>query len=996
MKFRVLSILLLFLAVTAGVAYAGPVERPGARKEIKPDIVPNMVIVKFKHQPNIPSGAVATGVSSVDRVLQRVMASRVEALVPSVSLKKSTQPEARSIARIVTIHYAAPVDPVTLAKEIAADPAVEYAEPMINFRPLYTPNDPRLAQQWAVTAMKMAEAWDITKGDSTIVIGYVDSGVNYTHEDLAQSIWINPGEWGINGELSNNGIDDDGNGYIDDWRGWDFIGNGTIQQPNPDNNPMDFNGHGTNGASIAAARTDNGLGIAGIGFHTKVLPIKVQDDAAAGGMAGYPGIVYAADMGCKVINCSWGANGFASKAMQDVVDYAYSKGALVVAGAGNSVIDNDVNPFLPSNLRGVLSVSSQEPDNSASNWAAYGSSVHVFAPGKDVLAARASFGYQTVTGTSFAGPMMSGLAALIFSQHPDWTPDQVMKQIRVTTEPFGATRNPDFYGRPNAEKALSMNQTLSDIPGVWVSSFTVTTAAGDYFSERGQTAQISVELTNALAPTSPNATVSFAVKDGSATIANPTQTLGAVATKGKKTINFSMTLNPDYRFTEAYIPVVLTITDGEYVDYEVIRVIVFLDEGWHTAVDLRYPYNSVDMPDRWTTWVSGNFTQNGVVQQDIALRTTDGGSTWMFAFGTGFPSPKGVYCIDGIDGDRALVGTGPADGNAEIYRTSDGGANWTGASVAAMTPFVNWIHMYDGNNGIYQGDPKNNVWGLGKTTNGGQTWTPIATPLSAPANEAGWNNSYDVVGDNVWFGTNNSRIYKSTDRGETWTSYATPSRHSLDISFRDANVGIARFGRNNDTGTDTLAVTTDGGVTWTILSSINGGFGSVFFERGGKRLWYLKDNNAFVSTDVGATWGVFPAPPGMDFVSDADMHTDGFLTVAFAAGIQIYKLEAPFEAVTSAGSASAVPTGLAIKQVYPNPATASAGITVQFTTPQPQAVTLALYDMNGRHLRTAVSATLDTGSHSARIATDGLSAGSYVVRLSTASASATTQVTLVR
>jgi serine protease len=407
MKSTILYLLLLTMAATAAPAFAGQPERPKAGKETTADVVSNMLIVKLKHEPSLLPGAVATGVRSLDMILQRINATGVEALHASPSLKKNASPEARSIARIMVLRYDADVDPYTLAKEVALDPAVEYAEPVINFQALYTPDDPRLNQQWALSMMNMFDAWDITKGDSTIVIGFVDTGVNYTHEDLAQSLWINPGEWGVNGELANNGIDDDNNGYIDDWRGWDFIGNGTAQQPNPNNNPMDFNGHGTNGASIAAARTDNGLGIAGIGFHTKLLAIKVQDDAGQGGFYGYPGILYAADMGCKVINCSWGGNAFISQAMQDVIDYARSKGALVVGGAGNNLIDNDEMPFLPANLRHVLSVSSQEPDGTASNWAAYGSSIGIFAPGKDVLSARGGFGYQNVTGTSFAAPMMS-------------------------------------------------------------------------------------------------------------------------------------------------------------------------------------------------------------------------------------------------------------------------------------------------------------------------------------------------------------------------------------------------------------------------------------------------------------------------------------------------------------------------------------------------------------------------------------------------------------
>jgi subtilisin family serine protease len=985
MRLAVPLLVLCFVMTAASDGIAKERPRPATiASTVSNDIVPGMLFVKLKETQQLAPGATTTGVAGVDRILDRALVSSVEPLHRSMALRKTfASKEEASIARILKVRYMAPLDPLRLAEELAADPSVEYAEPYYALRPLHTPDDPRLGTQWAIAMMNMEQAWDITRGDSTIVIGYVDSGINYTHEDLSLSIAINRGEWGVNGELANNGIDDDNNGYVDDWRGWDFIGNGTLQAPNPDNDPMDYNGHGTNGAALAAATTNNGKGIAGIGYHTKVLPIKVQDDAGQGGFAGYDGLVYAADMGCQVINCSWGGNAAISQTLQDIVDYAWSKGALIVGGAGNSVINNDVNPFIPASLDRVLSVSSIEQDGSASAWAAYGSSVHVYAPGSNVLTARGSFGYQTVTGTSFAAPHVSGLAALVFALHPDWTPDQVAAQIRVSTDPFGPSRDPLRYGRVNALAALSTNEALADIPGIVIENVLISTAAGGYFSEGGQTATVDVTFKNVLAPTT-DARMELVLAGSQLTADVTSYTLGALQTMDVTSVRFDVRLNDNITQSEGYIPVILKITDGSYEDYETVRIPVYLDDAWHTVIDLRYPYNSIDIADRWAVWVSGNFSENGVPVQDIALRSTNGGDSWMFAFGQGYPSGRGVYCINAIDENTALVGTGPVDGNAAICRSSDGGQTWSAASVANLTPFVNWIHMFDSQAGVMQGDPRNNTWGLATTADGGRTWSALPTPLGAAAGEAGWNNSYDAVGDHLWFGTNSSKIYRSTDRGLTWTGHATPSRHSVDVSFRDEMVGVARFSKQGDTGTDTLALTTDGGVTWSLISSVAVPFGSVIFERGGTRLWFFQGPNALVSTDLGASWSVQPAPSDFNFISDAAEWNDGFITSVFAAGIEIFRYSGDFVLDVDEMPVSTPHTPM-LQAMYPNPVTSTrdGSVIAPMQLPSASAVVLAIYDMNGRKVREVLNATLEAGTHGARVSTVGLPAGSYLLRLDT-------------
>lgn len=981
-------LLALILLLACGMdATAGKAERPGAPGGVVQDnVVPGLIFIKLKDVRTVPSGASSLGLAGVDRVLQRIMTTSVEPLHPMPALRKAAaSPEAQSLARIMLVRYTAPINPRALVKELESDPAVEYAEPYMRFHLLGQPDDPRFAEQWALSMLKMADAWDVTTGDSTVVIGYIDTGVNYNHEDLQGSIYINPGEWGTSGELRNNGRDDDGNGLVDDWRGWDFLGNGTLQNPVPDNDPMDFDGHGTSGAGIAAARTNNGKGIAGVGYNTKILPIKVQNDAGTTDIAGYGGIRYAADMGCKVINASWGGYGIISQVLQDEIDYAWSKGVLVVGGAGNNQINTDLRPFLPASLNHVLSVSSLEEDGSATTTTSYGTSVHVCAPGTNILTVRMSFGYQSVTGTSFAAPHMSGLAALIFAQHPDWTPDQVLKQIRVTADPFGTEPDPLHFGRANAYKAVSANATLEDIPGLGVSSFAVATMSGETITDPEQSASVDVTIENYLAPTT-DATVELEIDPLYGTASATSFSLGSMNTDDTKMISFDFTLAENANLSEGYVPVILKFTDGSYVDYDLVRIRVEFTDGWRTTFNaITYPFNSIDMPDRWNIWVSGDYTENSVPTQDIAIRSSDGGESWVFAWGQGYPDGVGVYCIDATDEFNAWVGTGPQDGSAGVYYTSDGGQSWSGSSVSNMTPFVNWVHMYSPSNGLMQGDPKDNVWGIATTTNGGRNWTPISVPLTAANGEAGWNNSYDVVGDNVWFGTNSSIIYRSTDRGQTWTSYPTPSKNSLDMTFRDAYVGAVRFSSQNDQGTDTLAITQDGGQTWSLVSTIAAPYGSIVWERGGERLWFLQSPNAYVTTDLGATWTIQPTPYTFWPVSDAAEWNDGFITRIMAASYHVYEFTSPHQSVVSVDRPdAALPGAPRISAVYPQPATTfQSGLTTEFSLPNSAPAVLALYDMNGRKVKEVVNATLHAGSHAARVPLAGLAAGSYVLRLTT-------------
>ncbi len=945
------------------------------------EVNPNLVIIKFKPRTTFTSGGNMVGVSSLDAVLQRVGATRVESFgrMNEVSLKKAGRPELNS-ERMVKVWYTADDNPTALARELSLDASVEYAEPYYIFPLHRTPNDPRLGQQWAIGVMKLAEAWDVTTGDSTIVIGDVDTGVDWRHEDLALNIWTNPGEWGTSGELSTNGIDDDGNGKTDDWHGWDFVGSGSSTNWAPDNDPMDGSlGHGTNTSGCAAARTDNGIGVAGSSFRSKILAIKASGDNSQGVAAGYDGILYAVQMGAKIVNCSWGGTSPFSQALQDIINDANSMGTLVVGSSGNDPSDNDYTPHWPSALNHVLNVGSVESSGAASTWCTYGTTVHTYAPGNGIMTTRKGGGYTNPTGTSFSSPLAAGVAALVMAVHPDWTPDQVATQIRVTSDFFGATPASKRFGRLNAYRAVSQNATLTDIPGIRIKSTNVQfVGGGSQFTSPGQKARVYMTLENVLAPTSENAVATVALDDPSISAEAATFPIGNMSTFDTRLIEFDITLSNTPQTSEGYLPVRVRIDDGAYIDFVAARVAIFLEDAWHTALGFGAPY----FTDIKATSISTAWAVAHVTNQDIAVRTTNSAGSWSNASGTGFPNGKGVYCIAPVSGTLALVGTGPSSGAAEVFRTTSGGTSWTGVSVSNITGFVNWIHMFNGDNGILQGDPKNNIWGLATTADGGQTWTPLATPVPAAASEAGWSTSYACVGDTLWFGSNNTKIYRSTDRGLTWQSFATPSKHSVGMSFGDGRRGIANYAsQENQGGEYMITVTTDGGETWTRLNSIQiTTTGGVEMEPGGKRIWLLQGQAAYVSTDMGQTWTT-QAVPGGFIASATAIHSNGSITDVYTGYADIYKYRSNFRSnATAAAHDVAGADNFAIDYLYPNPVT-SGGSVLGFTLGTVASVRVELYDNLGRLLSTQMDARLAAGSHSVHIPTSGLTPGAYHVRV---------------
>jgi subtilisin family serine protease len=277
------------------------------------------------------------------------------------------------------------------------------------------PNDPRAKDQWALNAINVKNAWvNLSTGDKRIKVAVIDTGINITHPDLQDNLTFNANE------ITNNKIDDDGNGYVDDFHGWNSSTN--------TNDVTDQLGHGTHVAGIIGASTNNNLGVVGTNWNVSIIPIKFVDDSGEGStQSAIIALDYAVARGAQIINASWGGSEN-SPLLEEVIKRLQAKGILFITAAGNETADNDKVPTYPANfaLDNIISVASIDDHRDLSWFSNWGEkSVHVAAPGESILSTILGSRYGYKDGTSMAAPYITGAAAILWSAHPDWNYKEV-------------------------------------------------------------------------------------------------------------------------------------------------------------------------------------------------------------------------------------------------------------------------------------------------------------------------------------------------------------------------------------------------------------------------------------------------------------------------------------------------------------------------------------------------------------------------------------------
>ncbi len=462
--------------------------------------------------------------------------------------------------------------------ELYATGYFEIVEPVHTVEPFFTPDDPSSSQQYYLDLIRAPEAWDITTGDQSIIIGIVDTGGDLNHPDLQGNLYIDPAD-------PIDGIDNDGDGFIDNNRGWDFSGADASLIGMPgfigDNDPSISQGnlfaHGTMVAGCASASTNNGIGISSVGFNTKLLFTKHFADNQPGTGSNYSsnlydGILYAATHGAKIINCSWGGY-YRSSIAQDIIEYVtLDLGCLVVAAAGNSNLET---PIYPAGYEYVLSVASSDAADIRSKFSNYGKTIDIISPGTNIYTTTYNDAYGTDSGTSLSAPIVSGAAALVWAQNPSFTPLQVAEQLRVSADESFYANNPLYTnklgkGRLDVARALTIQS-----PSIRASKQLLVRDDGRS-PDAGDSAKLYFDFTNYLRPSSNGLTATITSSSPHIAIVKGDIILGSIAenvTVRNDASPFEIILASTFPIDQP-VEALLTFSDGEYQDFQLLSFMI--------------------------------------------------------------------------------------------------------------------------------------------------------------------------------------------------------------------------------------------------------------------------------------------------------------------------------------------------------------------------------------------------------------------------------------
>ncbi len=720
-----------------------------------------------------------------------------------------------------------------LVAALSRVPGVEFAEKMPIYKIDFVPNDTYHTgnNKWYHTLVGSEAAWDISQGSNSVKVAIVDNAVFCGHNDLTTFA-----QWDV--------ADNDNNAappsYYNADQGWS---------------------HGTHCAGLATADINNATGIASLGANVEVIGVKCTPNTATSGSVwySYEGVQWACQNGARVVSMSFGG-ATASAAFQSLIN-AYPD-IVFIAAAGNDGATALMYPGAYNNVICVGSVDANDQRSSFSNYNGTTPFVDIASPGgfsygglySTVYTANSN-GYGQMGGTSMATPFAAGLVGNMLSINPALTPTQVLNCLTST----GVNINQAIGPRINAPAALNCVQstvTGQPIPYFTGAPTTITEGSSVTYTD----------LSNGGGSTITSWSWSFP-GGNPATFNGQTPPAITYATAGVYNASLTVTnANGSQTYTRTNYINVSVPPYGEWI---------VQNSGFTTANRGISHISIVDQNVVWATAYDGS-GNNANVQQ--FTKTTDGGLTWTPGNININNTGLGISMIHAQSATKAWLaaypnGIGQTGG---IWITNDGGTTWTRQNTATYNnsaSFTNAVYFWNDNEGLAMGDPINNDFEIYRTTNGGTNWTLVAGANipNAQASEYGYVHNMEVVGDNVWFGTSTGRIFYSSNRGATWQVFTSPvtdfggTTMSANMSFTSPTEGIiinnaGSIWRTTNSGSTWTSVTPTGPVytsglcyiegTQTVFSTgaASGSAGSSYSEDGGVT-WTLIDAQQHLYVD---------------------------------------------------------------------------------------------------------------------------------------------------
>lgn len=601
-----LSFIALFAMLTIGFPVQAQVNATPAEQQESTNYVPGALILKVKpeyrhlcqaqsiSEPGIQDLATTNGVMATKTLFPHaeIIDGQVNALGQAYV----------DISLIYELRFPDGSDMEALADRFSNLPAVRYAEPRYLHESFFSPDDPFLNTQWYLDTVRAEAAWDIEKGDTSIVIAFIDTGTSFTHNDLVNQVAYNIAD-------PIDGIDNDNDGYTDNYRGWDFGGSSFWA---PEDNDPSFVGtgpgqdHGVLVTGAACAEPNNSTGIAGLGYNTHFMPLKAAVDQSISISFGYDAIVYAADHGADIVNLSWGSGSYTQYG-QDIINYAtVNHDVLCVAASGNRHQESNVFPASFANVIsvGATQVADQIWNAQNGTGTTYNFYVDMTAPGAFIHTTAGPNSYWSgSTGTSMSAPLVCAGAALVMAKNPQLTPVQAGELVRVATEdiyPVNGAYLEDRMGTGQLDllKALTINGAKS----VRIDSLMIRDDENDV-TEPFDTVQVYARFLNYLDPIQ-NLSVSLEAIDTSMVeVLQGSSSIGAMPTLATAFNSTPFLVRVKKNVSEATGTFLkFTFSDGTYSDFQyfslrILPTSIDMDANKvHTSVNAVGNFGFADFP----------------------------------------------------------------------------------------------------------------------------------------------------------------------------------------------------------------------------------------------------------------------------------------------------------------------------------------------------------------------------------------------------------------